>query len=756
MNDRLATLIPLISPTFFLSIFFSSTLHAAELRGKVVSVVRGEPLGRVQVAVLPDRSDTVASDITRDDGSFLIRGISAGHYTLRVNAVGYRLTTVEFSLAGDEAAKEFEIALAPDNFRRTEKVEVKGDIFQGPDSPAITELDLTSTELRETSTVLADDPFRSIQTLPGVSASGNNDFFAQFSVMGASFDNTSIYLDGILVPSPFHGTDITEGATLSIFTSETLEDVKLFPAAYPEKYGDSVGAALDLQTRDGSRSASTFRASAGLADSELLGEGELGKEKKGSWLASARKSYLGYLLRGRLNDTSDSISFYDGDLKLTYDLTPEQSVSFYGIGGHTFYELLNPSYQLTPNNIQRATNDFMMGRVGWRWTVSSHLLIDTRAAYFQARFYYRNPSNQPLDNDHYAEWVTGGSVAWNWRKDHVLEAGWTTRRAGTSDESTFYNPDGTVDAFSSPSVVGWKNDEYIQESSSFVGNRLHFVGGLRLDSSQQFNLHPVSPQLGASLQVARSTQLQFGVGRYNQFEFPAFPLGEFEGCPAGLESYQTANHFTAGVEQRIGESARVKLLLFDRQNSTSTSTSYYNFATGTCASSNGFFSQERDYSRGAQIILQSRTANRLSGWIGYTLAYSRESVPFCCNPGPYSIQFPTDDDQRNTLNVFASYRISPTVHVSGKFLFGSGFPIPFGEFNSNAVRLGDYQRLDVRAEKDWAFSRWKLALYGEVLNLTDHNNPRYFYTSANQNGTFNVVTGQGLPITPTAGVAFEF
>jgi hypothetical protein len=48
------------------------------------------------------------------------------------------------------------------------------------------------------------------------------------------------------------------------------------------------------------------------------------------------------------------------------------------------------------------------------------------------------------------------------------------------------------------------------------------------------------------------------------------------------------------------------------------------------------------------------------------------------------------------------------------------------------------------------------ALHGEVLNLTDHNNPRYFYTSANQNDTFNVVTGQGLPITPTAGVAFAF
>jgi len=55
-----------------------------------------------------------------------------------------------------------------------------------------------------------------------------------------------------------------------------------------------------------------------------------------------------------------------------------------------------------------------------------------------------------------------------------------------------------------------------------------------------------------------------------------------------------------------------------------------------------------------------------------------------------------------------------------------------------------------------AFTRWKLALYGELLNLTNHNNPRYFYTSQNPDGTFKVVTGQGLPIVPTAGVAFEF
>lgn len=279
---------------FFLSsilFLFSILAQASEIRGKVVDVVGGEPLGRVQALLL----ETTAEAITANDGTFAIRGLASGNYTLRINAVGFRLSTIAVSLGANEI-RELDITLVPDNYRHTEHVEVKGDIFQGPDSPAIVEENLTSSEVRETSTVLADDPFRAIQALPGVSAVGGNDYFAQFSVMGASYANTSIYLDGILVPSPFHGADISQGATLSMFTSETIEDVKLLPAAYPEKYGDAVGAAIDLHTRDGGRVAPSFRASVGLADSEFLGEGQLGREKRGSWLASARKSYLGYLL----------------------------------------------------------------------------------------------------------------------------------------------------------------------------------------------------------------------------------------------------------------------------------------------------------------------------------------------------------------------------------------------------------------------------------------------------------------------------
>jgi hypothetical protein len=735
----------------FVLLLLTTLLYASEIRGKVINVVGGEPLARVQAAIL----ESGAEAITGNDGTFVISGVAPGNYTLRLNVVGFRLSTIQFSLSPDEA-KDFEITLVPDNFRRTEKVEVKGDLFQGPDSPAVNEMNLTTGELRETSTVLGDDPFRAVQALPGVSASGNNDFFAQFSVMGASFDKTSVYIDGIPVPSPFHGTNISEGATLSILTSDTIEDIKLLPAAYPEKYGDSVGAALDLRTRDGSRTSPIFRASIGLADTDLLGEGVFGKARRGSWLASARKSYLGYLVRNRLNDTSDDISFYDGDLKLVYDFQPSQTVSFYSVGGNTLYELVNPHLNLTPNSIKRGTNDFVMSRLGWHWTVNPHLLVDALAAYLQAPVSLDNLYLQRLENDHHAEWVAGSSLEWNWRKDHVLEGGWMSRRVSDNRASTYYNLDDTIASSGGQNGLGWKNDGYVQEASSVLGNRLHLIGGLRLDTARGFDIHPVSPQLSASLEVARATQLQFGVGRYNQFDFPA-TIQELQLagriCQFGNEILQTANHYTAAVEHRIAENTRVRAMFFDRQSATSGAES----ASPGCApffSPHGFIALGRDHSRGAQIVIQSRTANRLSGWIGYTLTYARQSFLLNTTMGRFWGPFyPTLEDQRHTVNVFASYRISPTVHISGKWLFGSGFPVPS---ISNATRLGDYQRLDVRAEKDWPFTRWKLALYGEVLNLTNRDNRRYFYSQYNSDGTLNVTTGQGLPIVPTAGLAFEF
>src|SRR5215472_12106276 len=124
----------------------SSVLHGAEIRGKVTNAMGGEALNQVNVAVL----ETKISTTTSIAGEFDLAHVAPGSYTLRLNAVGYRLLTVPFTLHAENEVKEFSITLVPDNFRHLEKVEVHGDVFQVSDSPATVETNITSSEIRAT------------------------------------------------------------------------------------------------------------------------------------------------------------------------------------------------------------------------------------------------------------------------------------------------------------------------------------------------------------------------------------------------------------------------------------------------------------------------------------------------------------------------------------------------------------------------------------------------------------------------------
>jgi hypothetical protein len=351
----------------------------AEIRGRVTSVMDGEPLQRVEIVVLENKARAVSGS----NGEFEISKLAPGNYTLWLNAVGFRLLTIPVTLSTESDVKEFSITMAPDNFHRTDKVEVRGDAFQIADSPAVTEMNLTATEIRQTSTVFADDPFRAVQTLPGVSAEGNNEFFAEFSVMGAPFSSVSIYIDDVLVQDPFHEIgNFSDGASLGVITSEVVEEMKLLPAAYPEKFGDADGAALDIHTREGSRGKPMFRVSTGIAASEILGEGGLGSKRKGSWLLSARKSYINYLIKNRVQNAAD-VGFEDADLKLNYDVTPRQNVSLFATDGHSNMTMNDPA-SLSNFDYASGKSDFSFARAGWRWALSPRLLIDARGAYIRA------------------------------------------------------------------------------------------------------------------------------------------------------------------------------------------------------------------------------------------------------------------------------------------------------------------------------------------------------------------------------------
>jgi hypothetical protein len=119
------------------------------------------------------------------------------------------------------------------------------------------------------------------------------------------------------------------------------------------------------------------------------------------------------------------------------------------------------------------------------------------------------------------------------------------------------------------------------------------------------------------------------------------------------------------------------------------------------------------------------------------------------------------------VNVYGGYRLRPSVNLSARSSWGSGFPIPgflrtagstyYLTTVRNGQRLGTYNRTDVRVNKAWTRNKWKITLYGEVVNLTNRTN--YVFESLdsynNKTGQASVTVDKMFPILPSVGVVLE-
>jgi TonB dependent receptor len=107
------------------------------------------------------------------------------------------------------------------------------------------------------------------------------------------------------------------------------------------------------------------------------------------------------------------------------------------------------------------------------------------------------------------------------------------------------------------------------------------------------------------------------------------------------------------------------------------------------------------------------------------------------------------------------------VNLSARSSYGSGFPIPgyLTEKGSvyylttveNQLRMPAYFRTDLRINKSWRKDRWKLTLYGELINLTNH--PNYLFDSFNgysaSTHQAHITLDTMFPILPSAGLTLE-
>lgn len=732
---------------------------AGNVHGTVRDANNGELLSRVAVQIV-ELDRRAATD---HDGAFDLTDIAAGKYTLRVSTVGYRLRQQQISITPGERL-ELEIALSPDIARQVYTVQVHADPFDLARDGGATGFTLTGSEAKNLASVLADDPMRALQAVPGVSS--NDDFDARFSLHGAPFERVGLYLDGILLHQPFH-TVQGEGpsGSLAIFNGDLVETMSLASEAYPVRYGDRTAGILDVQTREGDRDEVHFRTTVSAPDVGGLAEGPIGGAHRGSWIVSARKSYLQYLVGRTAADTPSMVfGFTDVQGALGYDLNSSNHVSLRVIDGTSDFDRSSALNQLSLNTAMLARYRSSVANLDWQYTPNASFISDTHTAFIRERYDNSNRNQDTLATAYYSEWVAKSDAAWMMNRAAKLQFGASARTIRGDGFSDFYVNSAASIETGQHRGNALLSGGYLQQSWAGLSNHLSLSAGVRFDHLNTGSRSVPSPQASLAFFPWQGTRIELSWGQYAQFPDIRDLASQLGGPDLRPER---SNHYVVAVEQRLGLIGRFRIqayersdrdLLFQPMDEARISGGRIvpdNFRAPIMNSLSG-------RARGLQFLLQKRTANGLTGWVSYTLGYTDMEDHVA------RIRFPSDQDQRHTINAYAGYRIRPSVNLIGKWEYGSGFPIP-GFFQKvgesyyisaerNRARIDPYLRADFRINKSYAFDKWKMTVYGEVVNLLNRNNYRF----DSYNG-YNPRTGQAylsfskmFPILPSAGIAFDF
>ena len=326
-----------------------ATVQQATLAGVVRDSVDLEPVAfaRVTVAALGGGA-ALKSGVSDRFGAFVVPGVPvAGSVRVDVNAFGYATWTRTYEGLPSDPVR---VLLSPAPIGLEELDVAAGGRSGDPLSLSRGVFVVDSALIRSLPTILETDVLRAIAASP--SASGASDYASVPFIRGGTSGGTPVLLDGVRLFNAFH-----LGGFVSAINAEVVERATLLPGSGGDGFAvGSLSGAIDIATRDGSRSRRRMAGSVGLASSRFSVEGPAGETV--SYLLDGRRTYVDGLTMALKKlgviDGHAPYFFQDVHAKVTADLGEIRRLSVSGYANSEsakrFDEAGTPDVEMTWGN----------------------------------------------------------------------------------------------------------------------------------------------------------------------------------------------------------------------------------------------------------------------------------------------------------------------------------------------------------------------------------------------------------------------
>lgn len=779
-----------------LYLFTTSSPLSAQNNGRISGTV----IDKISQQRLPfatvNISGTNKTVFTDSAGTFRITDISLNTYTIEVSLAGYKKQSL-FNIT-ISAGNELNIAveLEPDA-QQLEGVIIKTNKRTARAATLETPL---SVQRLTTEEIKANpggnfDISKVIQSLPGVGGGvGGGGFRNDIIIRGGGPGENVFYLDGIEVPVINHfQTQGSSGGPQGILNVSFIEDVKLSSSAFDARYDNALSSVFQFKQKNGSPN--SVQGNVRLSASELAAtfEGPLSKNKKTTFLASARRSYLQLLFS--LIDLPIRPNYWDFQTKITHQINKKTTISFIGIGAideFRFAEIksatpeklyiinstpfINQNTYTAGVTLKRLVNNgFVNIALSRNWFNNKIKQFEDNKLQLPAQQILSINSTEAEDklridvNKNYNGWkIAYGAML------QLVEYNNTTftvlRKELRDDNGVIIQPNVSIN-FNSPLNNFLKYGAFAQVSKRFFDNRLGVSGGLRTDMNSFTTdgnnpLQTLSPRISFSYVLGDKWTANASVGSYYKLA-PYTILGFADNNNTLVNKnskYQKSDHYVAGVEYLPNDGLRFTLEgFYKKYNNVPVSVRNgislanlggdFNVLGNEAVTTNG-----KGNTYGIELFAQKKLTNQFFGILSYTYYRSKYS-------GANNVLVPSSWDNEHLLSVTLGYKLPRNWEFGLKFRYQGGAPYtPYDETASrtnylsqgqgifdytrlNTLRVNGFNGSDIRIDKKWNFRKTTIDLFLDITNWYAAKSvavPSYTFKRTADNSAF--ATTDGLTI----------